>query len=83
MNKETGEVNEIFKLDFFSFVFSFCSPPLQPRLPSPTGENYGGNFLHSRPWDARLIGKVGGVYIFSLAFFSPLPLSVHPPPPHP
>jgi hypothetical protein len=55
MNKETGEVNEIFKLDFLLFF------PLLRRL-MPDRENYGGNFLHSR----RRVAAVErcGVYLF-------------------
>lgn len=68
MNKqETGEVNEIFKLDFFFFTL------LHLRRLMPGWENYGGNFLHS-----RRRGAAGGavcisfLLLFFLFLFPPL-----------
>lgn len=72
MNKETGEVNEIFKLDFFPRFFLLLSAFAAASFVRP------GKIMvvifSTLGHGARLIGKVGGVYIFSLAFF--LPFSV-------
>lgn len=81
MNKETGEVNEIFKLDFF-FLCSSSSPPFFIYLFFflSDRENYGGNFLHSRRGGAAACCARVHLFFgfFTLRVHTPLtPTSVH------